>query len=304
MLTDLTNTTTADIRAALARIRDQMGGLATGVVLNLIIMTDESSQHDAVRAASQVGREHPCRVLGVIARDARAATRLDAEIRSGEGTPGQTVLLRLYGPMSEHADSVIMPLLVPDTPVVTWWHGQMPTVPAMQPLGVLAQRRITDAARTKTPAEALAALAAGYQPGDTDLSWTRATPWRSLLAATVDQEPNEITGGMVSAEEDNPTADLLAAWLKCRLQVPFTRETSGGPGITEVQLFTAAGNVAISRPDGRVATLARPGQPDRHVALHRREIAELLAEELRRLDPDEIYGESLAAVAGIPAGVL
>jgi len=30
MLTDLTNTTTADIRAALARIRDQMGGLATG----------------------------------------------------------------------------------------------------------------------------------------------------------------------------------------------------------------------------------------------------------------------------------
>jgi glucose-6-phosphate dehydrogenase assembly protein OpcA len=304
MLTDLTNTTTADIRAALARIRDQMGGLATGVVLNLIIMTDESSQHDAVRAASQVGREHPCRVLGVIARDARAATRLDAEIRSGEGTPGQTVLLRLYGPMSEHADSVIMPLLVPDTPVVTWWHGQMPTVPAMQPLGVLAQRRITDAARTKTPAEALAALAAGYQPGDTDLSWTRATPWRSLLAATVDQEPNEITGGMVSAEEDNPTADLLAAWLKCRLQVPFTRETSGGPGITEVQLFTAAGNVAISRPDGRVATLARPGQPDRHVALHRREIAELLAEELRRLDPDEIYGESLAAVAGIPSGVL
>ena len=51
MLTDLTNTTTADIRAALARIRDQMGGLATGVVLNLIIMTDEASQHDAVRAA-------------------------------------------------------------------------------------------------------------------------------------------------------------------------------------------------------------------------------------------------------------
>ncbi len=304
MLTDLTNTTTADIRAALARIRDQMGGLATGVVLNLIIMTDESSQHDAVRAASQAGREHPCRVLGVIARDARTASGLDAEIRSGEGTPGQTVLLRLYGPMSEHADSVIMPLLVPDTPVVTWWHGQMPTVPAMQPLGVLAQRRITDAAEAKAPAEALAALAAGYQPGDTDLSWTRATPWRSLLAATVDQEPNEITGGMVSAEEHNPTADLLAAWLTCRLRVPFTRETSGGPGITDVQLYTPAGKVTISRPDGRVATLARPGQPDRHVALHRREIAELLAEELRRLDPDEIYAESLAAVAGIPAAVL
>ena len=301
MLTDLTDTTTADIRAALARTRDQIGAPATGVVLNLIIKTDESGQHDAVRAASQAGREHPCRVLAVIARDARATSRLDAEIRSGEGTPGQTVLLRLYGPMSDHADSVITPLLVPDTPVVTWWHGLLPAVPAAQPLGQLAQRRVTDAARAKAPAEALAALAAGYKPGDTDLSWTRATPWRSLLAATVDQEQDAIQGGIVSAEEDNPTADLLAAWLRSRLGVDFSRETSGGPGITEVRMHTAAGDVVISRPDGRVATLTRPGQPDRHVALQRREIAELLAEELRRLDPDEIYGESLAAVAGIPA---
>jgi glucose-6-phosphate dehydrogenase assembly protein OpcA len=110
VLTDLTDTTTADIRAALMRTRDQMGGPATGMVLNLIIMTDESGQHDAVRAASQAGREHPCRVLAVIAREARVPSRLDAEIRSGDGTtPGQTVLLRLYGPMSEHADSVISP---------------------------------------------------------------------------------------------------------------------------------------------------------------------------------------------------
>jgi hypothetical protein len=32
------------------------------------------------------------------------------------------------------------------------------------------------------------------------------------------------------------------------------------------------------------------------VALHRRDTAELLAEELRRLDPDEVYGETLAHV--------
>jgi glucose-6-phosphate dehydrogenase assembly protein OpcA len=301
MLTDLTDTTTANIRAALAMTRDQMGGPATGVVLNLIIVTDESGQHDAVRAASQAGREHPCRILAVISRDARSASRLDAEIRSGEGTPGQTVLLRLYGPMSEHADSVIMPLLVPDTPVVTWWYGLLPAVPSAQPLGLLAQRRVTDAARAKAPTEALAALSAGYKPGDTDLSWTRATTWRTLLAAIVDQEQCPILGGVVLAEEHNPTADLLTAWLGERLNVQFRRENSGGPGITEVRMRTDDGDVVISRPDGRVATLTRPGQPDRHVALQRREIADLLAEELRRLDPDEIYGEALGYVAGIPA---
>lgn len=53
----------------------------------------------------------------------------------------------------------------------------------------------------------------------------------------------------------------------------------------------------INRGDGRNATLSRPGEPDRYVALHRREIAELLAEELRRLDPDEVYGEALARLA-------
>jgi glucose-6-phosphate dehydrogenase assembly protein OpcA len=191
--------------------------------------------------------------------------------------------------------------LVPDTPVVTWWHGLLPAVPSAQPLGLLAQRRITDAARAKAPIEALAALSAGYKPGDTDLSWTRATPWRSLLAATVDQEPFPIIGGIVAAEEHNPTADLLTAWLSSRLGVRFSREISDGPGITEVRMQTTGGDVVISRPDGRVATLTRPGQPDRRVALQRREIADLLAEELRRLDPDEIYGEALAYVAGIPA---
>jgi glucose-6-phosphate dehydrogenase assembly protein OpcA len=69
---------------------------------------------------------------------------------------------------------------------------------------------------------------------------------------------------------------------------------SPGPGITGVAFATADGDISLSRPDGRTATLAWPGRPDRMVALHRRETAELLAEELRRLDPDEVYGETLS----------
>jgi glucose-6-phosphate dehydrogenase assembly protein OpcA len=34
------------------------------------------------------------------------------------------------------------------------------------------------------------------------------------------------------------------------------------------------------------------------VALHRRETADLIAEELRRLEPDEVYAETLRALAG------
>jgi glucose-6-phosphate dehydrogenase assembly protein OpcA len=126
------------------------------------------------------------------------------------------------------------------------------------------------------------------------VSCSRATPWRSLLAATLDQPHGTLLGGTVAAEKGNPTADLLASWLSWRLGVSFGNAISGGPGITDVRVATSEGEIVITRPDGRVAHLCRPGQPERRVALHRRETPELLAEELRRLDPDEVYADALA----------
>ncbi|HXO25353.1 MAG TPA: OpcA/G6PD domain-containing protein, partial [Streptosporangiaceae bacterium] len=70
------------------------------------------------------------------------------------------------------------------------------------------------------------------------------------------------------------------------------------PGITEVGFETPDGRVTISRPDGRTATLSWPGRAERRVALHRRDTDDLTAEELRRLEPDEVYAETLRALAG------
>src|SRR5579875_567885 len=300
MTIDLTETTTGAIHDALTQARHSMGGPALGMVLTLIIVTDESAQYDAIRAASQASREHPCRVLGVITRNPAVRSRLDAEIRLGETGPGETVLLRMHGPLGEHADSVIVPLILPDTPVVTWWPGPAPEIPSADPLGALAQRRVTDAAASGKPRQMLTALASGYRPGDSDLSWTRATPWRSLLAATLDQPYATLQRGVVSAEQHNPSADLITTWLSGRLGIPVLREVSGGPGITEVRFVTADGDITLSRPDGRTATMARPGQGERRVSLLRRDTAELLTEELRRLDPDDVYAEALGRFAKNP----
>jgi glucose-6-phosphate dehydrogenase assembly protein OpcA len=303
MTIDLTDTTTSAIHDALRQARLRLGGVASGMVLTLVIVTDEGAQYDAVRAASAASRQHPCRILVVIIRRPLQRSRLDAEIRVGETSPGETVLLRMYGPLGQHADSVVAPLLLPDTPVVTWWPDIVPPIPAQDPMGALAQRRITDAAGAGSPRDVLSVLAAGYQPGDTDLAWTRATPWRSLLAAVMDQPSGAVTGAVVGAEAGNPTADLIAAWLSVRLHVPVVTEPTGGPGITEVRFTTPEGDIVICRPDGRVAHLSRPGQPERRVALHRRDTTELLEEELRRLDPDDVYAEVLAGIelAGVAA---
>ncbi|MEO3788127.1 glucose-6-phosphate dehydrogenase assembly protein OpcA [Actinocorallia sp. B10E7] len=291
---DLTSTTTRRIQDALTQARHQMGGPTIGMVLTLVIVTDESAQYDSLRAANEAAREHPCRILTVISRDPRgSSSRLDAEIRIGETGPGETVLLRMYGPLAQHADSVVVPLLVPDAPVVVWWPGQPPENPAEDPLGALGQRRVTDSYAAPDRLEALCRLSRSYAPGDTDFAWTRLTPWRTLLAASLDQATPPLRSAEVLGEADSPSAELLAAWLEVRLGIPAHRLVSDGPGITAVVLHSDGGELAMTRPDGRVATMSRPGQPDRYVALTRRPIAELLAEELRRLDPDEVYHESV-----------
>jgi glucose-6-phosphate dehydrogenase assembly protein OpcA len=295
---DLTDTTTSAIYEALTDARSRLGGAALGMVLTLVVETDEAAQYDAMRAANDAGREHPSRVLSVITRRPNAESRLDAEIRVGEGGPGETVLLRMYGPLGQHADSVIAPLLVPDVPVVTWWPGQAPSVPSQSPLGALAQRRVTDTASEDQAQHGLATLARAYKPGDTDFAWTRLTSWRTLLAATFDVPHPPVLRAEVLAEANNPSGDILAAWLSVRLGIPVHRGVSGGPGITDVSFEAERGRIGISRPDGRTATLSRSGEPDRRVALHRRDQAELLAEELRRLEPDDVYAESLEWLFG------
>jgi hypothetical protein len=51
--------------------------------------------------------------------------------------------------------------------------------------------------------------------------------------------------------------------------------------------------IRLARGDGRHAVLSVPGQPDRPVGLRRRDVPELLHEELRRLDPDDIYATTV-----------
>ncbi|MFE6130848.1 MULTISPECIES: glucose-6-phosphate dehydrogenase assembly protein OpcA [unclassified Streptomyces] len=299
MKIDLTDTTSGKINKALVQARRAIGTPAVGMVLTLVIVTDEENAYDALKAASEASREHPSRKLVVIKRVSRsprdrAKARLDAEVRVGtDAGTGETVVLRLYGEVIDHAQSVVLPLLLPDAPVVVWWPVNAPLDPAKEPLGALAQRRVTDSYAAEEPVKELVARAAAYTPGDTDLSWARITPWRSMLAAALDQVACDVTAVEVEGEEFNPSCELLAMWLADRLKVPVKRSGSAGPGLTAVRLETSCGPVVLDRADGSLATLSIKGQPDRAVALKRRETAELIAEELRRLDPDEIYASAL-----------
>ena len=109
-------------------------------------------------------------------------------------------MLKLTGPLAAQASSVVTPFLLPDTPVVAWWPDVAPRVPAQDPLGQLAIRRITDATFGTDPLACIKSRLEGYTPGDTDLAWSRITYWRAMLTSAIDQASarGPITSALVS----------------------------------------------------------------------------------------------------------
>lgn len=296
MIVDLPDTTTAEVARRLVHLREEGGAVALGRVLTLVIDADADDVEDAVAVTNDVSREHPMRVI-VLARDSDGAgARLDAQIRvGGDAGASEVVLLRASGEVLEHSDTLVVPLLLPDAPIVAWWPREIPVRPAEHPIGRMAQRRITDSLACADPVGTLVRLRNGYSDGDTDLAWTRLTVWRGLLAAALDLPPSErVDRAVVAGDGRHPSVWLLGAWLAEALDCPTeVVAEDGAQGITHVILERASGPVRIDRPDGRRATLLHPGQPERHLAMPLRELRECLSEDLRRMDADEVYGEVL-----------
>ncbi|AEG44254.1 glucose-6-phosphate dehydrogenase assembly protein OpcA [Isoptericola variabilis] len=297
MIIDMPDTTTNKVSKRLAHLRDEGGAVALGRVLTLVVVAEEADIEAAVAAANKASHEHPCRVVVVAPLATRSRTaRLDAQIRvGGDAGASEVVVLRTAGPPLEHTDTLIMPLLLPDAPIVVWWPTGGPDEPASHPVGTMAQRRITDTTTAKDPVGMLGRLVESYRPGDTDLAWARITLWRGLIAAALEQPPYEpVTSVTVEGQSKHTSLDLLAAWLGVKLRCPSTVvRTPSSEAIIRVVLERKSGPIVFDRPDGRTVTITQPGKPERRMALPIRSLSEALIEELRRLDPDEIYGEVL-----------
>ena len=288
MKVDLPDTTTSQISKTLVRIREEGGAVALGRVLTLVISTDLGQEEHAIEAANDASREHPMRVIVVSTAPAGSADvddmRLDAQIRvGGDAGASEVIVLKAYGDMASDEEGLVTGLLLPDAPVVAWWPGAAPEVVSASPLGRIAQRRITDAAAQPDPCGFLEHLGDTYMPGDTDFSWTRLTLWRAQLAAVLDQPPFE----SITAAEVHGAADSVLH--EC------TPEVAGSSGIHGVKLVRQSGTIALERTQENIATLVQPNQPIHDISLPRRSLRECLAEELRRLDPDDLFGEVITA---------
>ena len=307
MIIEFPKTTTGKISKALVNIREEGGAVALGRVLTLVISTTPGKEEDAISAANEASREHPMRVivLSIPEESTNITNRLDGEIRvGGDAGASEVIILRAYGEAGSDELGLVTGLLLPDTPVVVWWPGAAPERISASPLGSIAQRRITDSAAQEDELAFLPTLASAYEPGDTDFAWTRLTPWRQQLASVLDQPPYEhISSAEVQAADTSLSARLLAAWLSMSLDVGVTfTPVPDRPGVGSIQCVTltrSSGNIVLRRTEPGMARLIQPGQPTHDISLVRRNLRECLAEELRHLDPDEVYGRVLSDGIGL-----
>lgn len=306
MIEELPKTSVSEVARRLVSMRQESGVSALGRVLTLVIAATGSLDEAVVGAANDASNEHPMRVI-VLLTQPEGTARLDAEIRVGaDAGASEVVVLRAYGEACSGVESLVTGLLLPDAPVVVWWPGDAPEHPGSDPLGRIAQRRITDSISITDAAEQARRIDA-YSPGDTDLSWTRLTLWREHLAAMLDQPPfDPVTSVEVVGQAGSMSTQLLAAWLQLALEVPtacrLPDESQPAEGVRSVTMSRESGDAVLERISGPHTLLRQPGHPTHEITLPRRTLSECLAEELRRLDEDVMYRRVLERLSRIRAG--
>ena len=294
MIHFLTDTTTTDIAREL-NLAQEHYTLTTGRVLTLIIIASASDDVEAIlRASRDASHEHPARVLILLTADSNDDTYLDAELRvGGEAGASEIVVMTLNGAMAHHPSSIVTPLLLPDTPIVAWWPNVHPDNPAADPIGKIAQRRITSA-------QDFSQLARNYAPGDSDTAWSAITAWRGIVASALDRYPHHDVHSVTIIGDQGPEHAIAAGWLADALGIPVTRTAvsheDSPHAIDALHLPMDDGEtVSISRADNHTVSVHVPGAARSLVALNVRSWAERLSEELRHLEPDDTYARALRA---------
>ncbi len=222
---------------------NQAGGRSgmQAYILNLIIFVGADADMAEVQGiAAKVGASHPSRTI-ILHAHPEGETKLRAWISAqcefpahDEHAGSEQVTLEAAGNGVRQLPGTVIPLLIPDVPVVLWWQGEgLFTHPILPTLMDAADQLVVD---TSTYADTLNvlsrvhSLATEEYPGVSfrDLSWGRLTAWRELTAQFFDAPSTrpyldgihrvQVTYAQDATGEIKPEQALLyVSWLASRL---------------------------------------------------------------------------------------
>jgi glucose-6-phosphate dehydrogenase assembly protein OpcA len=305
------------------------------LTMNLLARAGSPAEADQIGAVvQQLTASHPNRAI-IIIDQPDAAPQLDAWVQANclvgaPGVPqicGEQITIDSRGGQAGQVASLVLPLLVPDLPVVLWMPGAHPFADPLLPRlrGVL-DRLIVDSAAFDSPLADLAAMAqfeaaehsgpgnGADPPALSDLNWSRLTPWRELTAQFFDTRPflphlhrlDQIEIDYVAAGDGGLLrALLLAGWLATRLGWQLQEGGASRDG-EQIQLRLRRRGVGAATKDSRLVTFdLRPAPEEDNAlvglaALHMRAVDNILAEFSVEHTDDPTCAQTTAQVVGHP----
>ncbi len=298
-----------ELWAQLAVDQADSGGVLRACAMTLVIAAESAPDAEqSRRTAGVLMHNHPSRTV-ILRPDGEALdARIFAECWRPLGKSQQICSEGIeitvgQGGFSEVA-KFLVPLRVPDLPVVLWCRGPKALEPGpLEPLFALADKIIFDSAGVNDSDSALQFLrklrARGMRVAD--LHWTRLTGWREVLAHLVDDgaiDPAEVKGARVVFGGPSVTtcARYFAAWIRSALpRVRVTMEHGDGPpGLRSVTLAGASDSLTISAGSDHCVQVSGCGRQYRSLLPSTSEEA-LMQEELSILGPDPVYERVLSA---------
>ncbi len=288
------------------------GGVLRACAMTLVVTAGDDLDAETVRRTLGVlMHEHPSRAVVLTARDGvELNARVFAECWKPFGSTQQIcsegVEILADSASLEEAARLLVPLKVPDLPLVLWCRGpQAFHLRAFDALFPLADKIILDSSMVPNASAALSFLRSLRARGCrvADLHWTRLTGWREILAHLFDDEALPaagITTARVGYCGAAPSACALyfAAWIARAL--PNARvslaDQDGEPGLNSVTLATPTCELSLHQGcfrELRRGYRGRRMRPALRTSFPPVDEESLMREELNILGADPVYDRVL-----------
>ena len=221
----------ADLWVSLGKQGEGDAGVLRACSMTLMVAAEEADDPQEIgKTLASLMPEHPSRaiVIRFRAEDQRSlAARVLAQCWMPFGQRQQICCEQIEITASDASlpdlTAVVLPLTVPDLPVILWCRSpRLFHLPAFAQLAVIAQKVVLDSAAFSDPATALKEMSEAAAAGRliADLSWTRLTRWRELIAQIFENRAQLANLPLVSdilishrGSATPATAYYLAAWL-------------------------------------------------------------------------------------------
>jgi glucose-6-phosphate dehydrogenase assembly protein OpcA len=295
------------------------GGALRACSLTLVTLAEESEDFSALgETIAALMPEHPARTVVVRLQGAgerSLSERVFSQCWRPFGQKRQVCCEQVEINASDAAladlPSVILPLAVPDLPLIVWCRSaRVAALPEFGAIAAMAQRVILDSKQLPAALEALTLLGgvAAHGARVADLSWTRLTRWRAMLSQVFENRQNLAELPRISKVTVKTNGEpafsgfYFGAWVMDVLgdigvHPEFHIESSGDEPSGDLQSIELAApdwSAELARCDGRLIVSA--GGVEQCNPLRPATDYSLMEEELRITGRDASFERALASV--------